>query len=143
MNWEEKIPISFSQIAIMMKCCELQFGLLLPIKVKSVFVGSRIYIERPIYKKFKTDFVAKVNRMKIGDPANPDTKMGALVSESHMNKVLSYIELARKEGGRILCGGERTHVDGRCENGFLSGLRSSRGWSQIVVPIKRKFLARW
>jgi aminomuconate-semialdehyde/2-hydroxymuconate-6-semialdehyde dehydrogenase len=45
--------------------------------------------------------------MRIGDPALPDTQMGALVSESHLNKVLGYIQLAQEEGGTVLTGGHR------------------------------------
>jgi aminomuconate-semialdehyde/2-hydroxymuconate-6-semialdehyde dehydrogenase len=50
---------------------------------------------------------------------NPGTKMGALVSESHMEKVLSYIDIARKEGGKVLCGGERLQLGGRTEGGYF------------------------
>jgi aminomuconate-semialdehyde/2-hydroxymuconate-6-semialdehyde dehydrogenase len=79
--------------------------------------GSRILIERPIYEKFRDALVAKASKMEAGDPLNPATKMGAVVSEDHMNKVLGYIELAREEGGRVLCGGKRVHPEG-VANGF-------------------------
>ncbi len=69
--------------------------------------GSRIFIERPIYEKFRDAFVEKVKRMRIGHPQNPDTRFGALVSKGHLEKVLSYVELAKEEGGTVLCGGER------------------------------------
>ncbi len=68
--------------------------------------GSRIFVERPIYEQFKRDFVAKVAALKIGDPLAADTQVGAVVSLAHQQKILSYIELARKEGGTVLCGGE-------------------------------------
>lgn len=69
--------------------------------------GSRIFIERPIYEKFRDAFVDKVARMRIGHPQHEDTRFGALVSKPHLEKVLSYIELAKEEGGTVLCGGER------------------------------------
>ena len=81
--------------------------------------GSRIYIERPIYDKFKQAFIDKVKALKIGDPLDNSTQHGALVSKPHMDKVLSYIELARQEGGRVLTGGKQTTVNGRCQNGYF------------------------
>jgi len=81
--------------------------------------GSRILIERSIYEKFRDAFVEKVAKMKVGDPLDPATKMGALVSESHMEKVLSYIDLAKQEGGKVLCGGERLQLKDRVEGGFF------------------------
>ncbi len=69
--------------------------------------GSRIFIERPIYEKFKKAFVDKVSKIKNGDPSHPKTKQGAVVSKDHMEKVLAYIDLAKEEGGHILTGGER------------------------------------
>ncbi|MFK7807897.1 MAG: aldehyde dehydrogenase [Saprospiraceae bacterium] len=80
--------------------------------------GSRIFVERSIYDKFKTTFVEKVSRMKVGNPLDDKTKTGAVVSEPHMNKVLSYIDLAKEEGGKILCGGERVHLEGENAGGF-------------------------
>lgn len=79
--------------------------------------GSRIYVERSIYSKFRDAFVAKVSKMKVGDPLDDNTKTGAVVSEGHMEKVLSYIQLAKEEGGTVLCGGERVYPEGR-ESGF-------------------------
>lgn len=81
--------------------------------------GSRILIERSIYEKFKEAFVERVKKLKLGDPQKPETEQGALVSKSHCEKVLSYIEIAKSEGGKILCGGERTKIAGRCEHGYF------------------------
>lgn len=81
--------------------------------------GSRIFIERPLYERFRDDFVNKASALQIGDPLEETTQQGALVSEQHMEKVLSYIELARQEGGRILTGGHRATVAGRCEEGYF------------------------
>src|SRR5690554_4694823 len=79
--------------------------------------GSRIYVERPIYEKFKMDFVEKVKQLKVGNPFDEDTNLGALVSKEHLEKVESYIKLAENEGGKILFGGNRVSVK-NFENGY-------------------------
>lgn len=81
--------------------------------------GSRILVERSLYDGFRDAFVAQAGALRVGDPQDTDTDQGALVSEPHMNKVLGCIEKARAEGGRILTGGERVQVDGRCANGWF------------------------
>lgn len=83
------------------------------------FCGSRIYVERGIYAKFRDAFVARAKALRQGDPAEESTQQGALVSEAHLQKVLGYVGLARQEGGTILCGGERSQLDGRCTGGWF------------------------
>ncbi len=80
--------------------------------------GSRIYVQRGIYDKFKEAFVAKVERMQVGAPDDPNTKMGAVVSKPHMEKILSYIELAKEEGGTVLAGGHRVELEGEHAEGY-------------------------
>lgn len=79
--------------------------------------GSRIFVERSIYNRFKADFIARVKELTIGDPLLPTTQMGAVVSEAHQQKILSYIRLP--EGGEILTGGDAVRVPGRCEKGWF------------------------
>ena len=79
--------------------------------------GSRILIQRSIYDAFRDALVAKASKLVVGDPLDPSIKLGAVVSEAHMNKILSYIELAKEEGGQVLCGGERLRPAG-VEGGF-------------------------
>jgi len=81
--------------------------------------GSRILVERSIYERFRDAYVEKVAALKVGDPTAADTRVGAIVSEAHMQKVLSYIDLARSEGGTILCGGYQVHPEGRCKEGWF------------------------
>jgi aminomuconate-semialdehyde/2-hydroxymuconate-6-semialdehyde dehydrogenase len=69
--------------------------------------GSRIFVERAIHDELVERFSAAVRKLRIGDPADPATDVGALVSEAHMQKVLGYIDLAREEGGTIVAGGQR------------------------------------
>lgn len=80
--------------------------------------GSRIFVQRGIYEKFKTAFVEKVNKSKVSYPEDPKAHLGALVSKAHMEKVLSYIELAKEEGGKILAGGNRVNLPSPHNNGF-------------------------
>lgn len=81
--------------------------------------GSRILVERSLYQKFVDEFVKRTKDLTVGDPLDEKTRVGALVSEGHMNKVLSYIDLAKKEGGKILCGGKRILLPGRCATGYF------------------------
>jgi aminomuconate-semialdehyde/2-hydroxymuconate-6-semialdehyde dehydrogenase len=81
--------------------------------------GSSIFIEASLYDRFVTEFVKCTKELTVGDPLDDKMKVGALVSEAHMKKVLSYIELAKQEGGSILCGGEQVKVSGRCEDGYF------------------------
>jgi aminomuconate-semialdehyde/2-hydroxymuconate-6-semialdehyde dehydrogenase len=80
--------------------------------------GSRILIQRDIYEKFKEAFVEKVKKMKVGDPMESDSRLGAIVSKPHYEKILSYIEIAKSEGGTILTGGDAVHLDGKNKNGW-------------------------
>lgn len=81
--------------------------------------ASRIYVQREVYEPFKAAFVKAVKALQVGDPLLESTQQGALVSAAHRDKVLSYIELAKQEGGRILCGGQQITMDGRCAQGFF------------------------
>ncbi|WP_166976638.1 aldehyde dehydrogenase [Rhodocaloribacter litoris] len=81
--------------------------------------GSRIFVERPLYERFRDDFVRRVEALRVGDPLDEDTDVGAVVSEAHLEKILAYIELAKDEGGTVLCGGHRVRLDGRCAGGFF------------------------
>lgn len=81
--------------------------------------GSRIFVEKKIYNKFKKEFVAQTKKLKVGDPIEEETNLGAIVSQQHFEKILSYIALAKKEGGKILCGGNAVKLKERCKNGFF------------------------
>lgn len=81
--------------------------------------GSRILVEQSIYHKFKDAFVARVRALRPTDPQNSESEMGALISKSHLDKVMGYIALAKSEGGRVLCGGETVSVAGRCAEGYF------------------------
>ena len=74
--------------------------------------GSRIYIEESIYQRFKKDFVERASHMTVGHPDDPTTRIGAIVSKAHYDKILSYIDLAQQEGGTVLCGGKAVRPKG-------------------------------
>jgi aminomuconate-semialdehyde/2-hydroxymuconate-6-semialdehyde dehydrogenase len=80
--------------------------------------GSRIFVERSIYEKFKKDFVAKTKELLVGDPLNEKTRIGAIVSKGHHEKISSYIELAEQEGGTVLCGGKKIALSGEHSEGY-------------------------
>ncbi len=80
--------------------------------------GSRIFIERPIYEKFRDAFVEKVSKTKVSYPTDPEAKLGALVSKPHLEKVMSYIDLAKEEGGSVLTGGTQVHLEGEYKDGY-------------------------
>lgn len=81
--------------------------------------GSRIFIEKPLYEKFRNDIVERAVKLKVGDPLDDKTDLGAIVSKQHLEKILYYIDLARQEGGKILCGGNRVLLNDRCKNGWF------------------------
>jgi aminomuconate-semialdehyde/2-hydroxymuconate-6-semialdehyde dehydrogenase len=82
--------------------------------------GSRILVEASLYERFRDALVARVGRLKVGDPLEADTDQGALVSAEHHRKVLGHIALACEEGGRLLCGGEAfTPTGERCRDGWF------------------------
>ncbi|MFK0573707.1 aldehyde dehydrogenase [Endozoicomonas sp.] len=81
--------------------------------------ASRLYIEHSIYDRFKQALVDKAAALSPGDPLLPETQMGAMVSEPHMNKVKHYIRQAIDDGGQLLVGGEQVTVTGRCEQGYF------------------------
>ncbi|MFT7613824.1 MAG: aminomuconate-semialdehyde/2-hydroxymuconate-6-semialdehyde dehydrogenase [Parvicellaceae bacterium] len=92
--------------------------------------GSRILVERSIYDDFKKRFLEKVSKLIVGDPFDPNSNLGAVVSEAHMNKVLDCIQLAKDEGGTILIGGNRKILEGEFANGYYLEPTIVEGLSQ-------------
>jgi len=80
--------------------------------------GSRILVQRGIYEKFKKEFVARTDQMIVGNPLEDESRLGAIVSKPHYEKILSYIELAKEEGGSILTGGVPVKLDGDLSMGW-------------------------
>jgi aminomuconate-semialdehyde/2-hydroxymuconate-6-semialdehyde dehydrogenase len=80
--------------------------------------GSRILVQDSIYDEFTSRLLHFVESLITGDPQRPDTDLGAIVSSTHFEKITGYLDLARAEGGTVLCGGPAT-LDGRCANGWF------------------------
>ncbi len=106
---------------------DCDYDRMLPVVVRSAFAnqgqiclcGSRILVEHSIYERFRDDFVRQTMQLKVGDPLDHDTDLGAVVSQLHQTKILNAIETARKEGGQVLAGGSAGSVTGRCQNGWF------------------------
>ncbi len=80
--------------------------------------GSRLFVERPIYQRFKEAFLAKVSKIKLAPPLEEGSQFGALVSSAHRDKVEHYLQLAREEGGTVLIGGERPAMPAPYQDGY-------------------------
>lgn len=81
--------------------------------------GSRILIEKSVYSEIRDEFIARAKQLRVGDPLDPKTQMGSMISKAHFDKVMSHIELAKAEGGTLLCGGNAVAPPGRCEQGWF------------------------
>lgn len=82
--------------------------------------GSRIYVERSLYNKFKNAFISKIEELKQGDPLDEQTQQGAIVSKEHFQKIMNCLEIAKSEGGTFLTGGKTKQLDGNnCEGYFI------------------------
>ena len=81
--------------------------------------GSRLLVQRSIYAQFRERYLARVCALRVGDPLDAASDLGALVSRAHYDKVLGCIAQARAEGGKVLCGGAPASVSGRCAQGWF------------------------
>ncbi|KAJ1328621.1 hypothetical protein BSLG_010353 [Batrachochytrium salamandrivorans] len=78
--------------------------------------GSRIFVHEDIFDRFVAELAKRTDALIVGDPALPTTQVGALVSKEHMEKVMSYVSIAKQEGGKIIAGGNR-----ELSNGLAAG----------------------
>lgn len=81
--------------------------------------GSRILIHQSIYQRVKTELIKRADGLVMGDPLSPETQHGALVSREHRDKVVGMIELAKKDGARLLCGGTPGGLGGELAQGYF------------------------
>ena len=81
--------------------------------------GSRFYVHRSIYERFKRDFVARTQALRLGNPLAADTQIGAIVSKEHRDKILAYLALAEQEGGKICCGGKLAKLAPPWDKGYF------------------------
>ncbi|MEI7037750.1 aldehyde dehydrogenase [Fulvimonas yonginensis] len=101
--------------------------------------GSRLLVQRSIYAPFKERYLERVRRLVVGDPQDPATQLGALVSRPHFDKVMRCIAQARDEGAVVLCGGEALSLPGRCAGGWfvaptvIEGLPNAAATNQVEI----------
>jgi len=81
--------------------------------------GSRLLLEESIYERFLERLVERAKQIRVGPGNEPTTEMGPLVSQAHLEKVLSYIEIGKQEGARLLCGGNRITANGLDKGYFV------------------------
>ncbi|MCW8126851.1 betaine-aldehyde dehydrogenase [Microbulbifer halophilus] len=81
--------------------------------------STRVFLHESIKEQFIDKLVARVEKMKLGDPLDPDTDVGPLVSADHLQHVLGYLEKGKQEGGRVLVGGDRAEVPGFEKGNFV------------------------
>ncbi|MEI8134046.1 MAG: aldehyde dehydrogenase family protein [bacterium] len=74
--------------------------------------GSRIFVEESGYEQFMSVLTSRAQKMVAGDPLHPKTRLGAMISEEHLNSVLNYVEIGKKEGAIVTTGGERIGTKG-------------------------------
>jgi aminomuconate-semialdehyde/2-hydroxymuconate-6-semialdehyde dehydrogenase len=106
---------------------DCDFDLMIETTVRSSFLnqgeiclcGSRILVEKAIYEDFLSRFAERTKQLRLGDPLEKETDVGAIVSKEHFEKIMSYIELAESEGGQVLAGGNSIKPDGRCSGGWF------------------------
>jgi len=94
--------------------------------------GSRILVEAKVYDKFKQDFLNKISALKVGIPTDEHTKVGAIVSKAHFDKILQAIETAKSEGGKVLCGGKALTIE-NAENGYYIEPTVIEGIAQTCI----------
>ncbi|MBA1198963.1 2-hydroxymuconic semialdehyde dehydrogenase [Pseudomonas plecoglossicida] len=120
-------PVSFElggkNAAIIFADCD--FEKMIDGMMRALFLNSgqvclcseRVYVERPIFERFCTAIAERIKVMKIDWPHDPATQMGPLISAKHRDKVLSYFELARREGATFIAGGGVPHFGDARDNG--------------------------
>jgi aminomuconate-semialdehyde/2-hydroxymuconate-6-semialdehyde dehydrogenase len=82
--------------------------------------GSRVFVERSVYKDFVDRFIQKASQLKVGDPLDKKTDQGAIVNKAQLDKVMFYVDLAQKEGGKIALGGKSPKsINERCQSGYF------------------------
>jgi aldehyde dehydrogenase len=79
---------------------------------------SRALVQKSIYNRFMEKAVARVGKVRKGHPLDPATMIGAQASNDQLEKILSYIDIGRKEGAKVLIGGERDTLEGELQDGY-------------------------
>ena len=86
---------------------------------QTCIMGSRVLVHERIYERFVAALVAKVSAIRCGDPSDASTQMGPLISAAQRDKVERFVQLAKDEGARVLCGGRRPEMPLALRAGFF------------------------
>lgn len=99
--------------------------------------GTRVFVHSRVRAAFLEKLVARVSRMVVGDPLDPRTQVGALISEAHMQKVLGYIERGKAEGAKLIAGGNRV-TDGALAKGAFVAPTIFDGCSDDMAIVREE-----
>jgi 5-carboxymethyl-2-hydroxymuconic-semialdehyde dehydrogenase len=109
--------------------------------------GSRILVQQSIYADFCAKFAERAKRITVGDPLADSTIIGPMISQAHLAKVRSYIELGPKEGATLLCGGiDRSYAPSwraTCKKATSCGPRCLPTWTTACALHRKKSSAPW
>jgi acyl-CoA reductase-like NAD-dependent aldehyde dehydrogenase len=100
--------------------------------------GTRVFVQRGIYDEFLAEFVRQAQKMKIGDPLNSDTTVGATICKEHADKVLGYIAGAVEEGATVACGGKRVVLEGIFLQSRHDRVQSKHRKNSLFISIKMR-----
>jgi aldehyde dehydrogenase len=87
---------------------------------------SRALVAKEIYGTFLEEAVERVNRIKLGNPLDTETMLGAQASTDQLEKIMAYIDIGKQEGAEVLTGGKRADIGGEAEGGYYVDLRAGR-----------------
>ncbi len=106
--------------------------------------GSRIFIQQSIYPEFVKRFAERANRLRVGDPTDPNTQVGALISQQHWEKVSGYIRLGIEEGATLLAGGadKPSNLPAHLKAATSCARRCWRMSTTVCASPRKRFLAR-
>ena len=104
---------------------------------------SRALVQRSIYSDFVPDAIARVEAIKQGNPLDTDTMIGAQASNDQLEKILSYLDIGKQEGAKVLTGGARNVLEGDLAGGLLRRSRPSSRATTRCGSSRRRSSARW
>eukprot|EP00009_Paramoeba_aestuarina_P007489 CAMPEP_0201518202 /NCGR_PEP_ID=MMETSP0161_2-20130828/9108_1 /ASSEMBLY_ACC=CAM_ASM_000251 /TAXON_ID=180227 /ORGANISM="Neoparamoeba aestuarina, Strain SoJaBio B1-5/56/2" /LENGTH=490 /DNA_ID=CAMNT_0047915909 /DNA_START=3 /DNA_END=1475 /DNA_ORIENTATION=+ len=114
-----KNPVVIFNDANLEKCLETTLRSSFTNQGEICLCGSRIFVQSGIYDEFVKRFTELAKTFTVGDPKDPNTKMGALISKAHLEKVEEYVKIAINDGATLKCGGSRPNLEGRCSGGYF------------------------
>lgn len=104
--------------------------------------GSRVFVQEGIYDQFVAAAVDAFQKVRVGDPLDPNTQMGSQINEGQLRKILSYIDIAKQEGATIACGGA-PYTEGECAKGSFMQPTLITNVTNDMRVAQRKFSVLW